>query len=846
MIVKNEAECLERCIESARKAADEIIVVDTGSSDATADIARRLGARVYHHPWNNNFSEARNHSLEPATGDWILYLDADEVLTPDACVRIRRLAESPTAMGYILVQRNYTNDSSVAGWRPCDAECPEARGYSGWFPAPIVRLFRNNRAIRFEGAVHELVDYAISRLGGKVELSDVVIHHYGKVRDLEYVRAKQELYLKLGIEKANSRQHDAKAHYELGVQYLELGLTEDGMASLRRSLELDPNQPKAHCDLGVALERSGRMQDAIAYYVRASEIDPTNSQAMINLGAAYARTGKMDEASALFERALVISPDDPIVLNNVGSKLFLQGRFAEAAAQYRRAVAVNPSYSQAFFNLGTAYEKLGDLPPALSALERAATLNPSHHETHANMAVVLMRLERWQEAEDRCMRALELKPDDFVSHNNLGAICHKLGQVERGTEHVLISNEINPDYEPARQNLAAIEQQRPDMLERVRRRRQAISIRTEERRRVVFYHRGMEFDGDTVSQKPLGGSESALVYVTRELARLGWDVIVFNSCLEPKDCDGVRYRPLSEFPGFAATQRTDVFVSQRYWQPFLTNIRAGATVYWVQDAHDQPFVQGVRGAERRIDRIFSISEWQTRMFESAFGLPRSKFFVTRNGFSPDLFSENGVTRQPCRLAYASTPFRGLDVLLEVFPEIRRAVPDAELHLFTSMAVYGVSKDEDASQYGALYEHAQQPGVQLRGGISQQALARELQACSLMVYPNHFAETSCIAAIEAQAAGLPVVTSALGALPETVAHGETGICIDGDSRSPQYRRTFVEATISLLRNRDALTRMSEAARTRAFARYPWNRIAEEWAAEFDRMLAGKGCRAAAHG
>ena len=91
MIVKNEAQYIERCIKSARRAADEIIVVDTGSSDDTAEIARRLGAKTRQHQWKSDFSEARNYSIEQATGDWILYLDADEVLTPDACSRLWRL-----------------------------------------------------------------------------------------------------------------------------------------------------------------------------------------------------------------------------------------------------------------------------------------------------------------------------------------------------------------------------------------------------------------------------------------------------------------------------------------------------------------------------------------------------------------------------------------------------------------------------------------------------------------------------------------------------------------------------------------------------------------------------------
>jgi glycosyltransferase involved in cell wall biosynthesis len=83
MIVKNEESCLVRCMKSVRDHVDEIIIVDTGSMDNTVEIAESYGARVYHHPWENDFSKHRNQSLSYATGDWIFQLDADEELFPE-------------------------------------------------------------------------------------------------------------------------------------------------------------------------------------------------------------------------------------------------------------------------------------------------------------------------------------------------------------------------------------------------------------------------------------------------------------------------------------------------------------------------------------------------------------------------------------------------------------------------------------------------------------------------------------------------------------------------------------------------------------------------------------------
>ena len=82
MIVKNEENYLPNCLNSIKDIVDEIIVVDTGSTDKTVDIAKSFGAKVYYFPWRNNFSEARNESLKYATKDWILILDADDELSP--------------------------------------------------------------------------------------------------------------------------------------------------------------------------------------------------------------------------------------------------------------------------------------------------------------------------------------------------------------------------------------------------------------------------------------------------------------------------------------------------------------------------------------------------------------------------------------------------------------------------------------------------------------------------------------------------------------------------------------------------------------------------------------------
>src|SRR5262249_45828397 len=123
-----------------------------------------------------------------------------------------------------------------------------------------------------------------------------------------------------------------------------------------------------------------------------------------------------------------------------------------------------------------------------------------------------------------------------------------------------------------------------------------------------------------------------------------------------------------------------------------------------------------------------------------------------------------------------------------------------------------------------------------GSIAQPRLMQHLSRTGLLLYPNTFAETSCIAAIEAQACGAVVITTARAALAETVEHGKTGICLHGEPGSTAYQREFVNTVRRLLENPSRLEELSGAARERAFRLYPWSVVASEWTHIIEQMPA----------
>ena len=181
MIVKDEENWLVRCLMSIMPVMDEIIVVDTGSTDRTRDIAKVFGAKVYDFEWNDDFSEARNFSLSKASGDWILVLDADEVLSPLDYKRLTRIVKSDTdhPAGYSIVTRNYVKPPYITGWTCNDGHYAEEEDVTGWHPSSKVRLFSNDSRIRFQNPVHEFVEDSLMKHGIEIRKCDIPIHHYG-------------------------------------------------------------------------------------------------------------------------------------------------------------------------------------------------------------------------------------------------------------------------------------------------------------------------------------------------------------------------------------------------------------------------------------------------------------------------------------------------------------------------------------------------------------------------------------------------------------------------------------------------------------------------------------------
>lgn len=422
MIVRDEARFLPACLRSVRDAVDEIVVVDTGSTDETPDIARRFGARVHAFPWSDDFSEARNRSLELATGKWILILDGDESIAGRDTRKIVEMARGD-ADGYRFTYRSYSQNTRDIRWVANDGSYAEGVEWDGWIPGRVVRMFRRDERIRFQGAVHETVDSSIIRCGGTIAATDIIIHHYHERKGAERLREKQLQYLRLCEKNVRLLPNNPKTYFDMGLIHrhvlnelerakdlqeqalrinpdyldarMELALLchlqNDSPRATRHLgllLEKNPHYAPAWCLCAIMLEQRGKKERAIECYERALALNSNLVDARINLGTLQAGRGDFRQAREQWTAAHAMNPSNAKALLNLGALELREGRHAEAKAFFERALEASPESAAAWNNLGVVYAGAGQKHRACEAFERALALDPSRNDIRRNLAAL--------------------------------------------------------------------------------------------------------------------------------------------------------------------------------------------------------------------------------------------------------------------------------------------------------------------------------------------------------------------------------------------------------------------------------------------------------------------------
>ncbi|WP_193787683.1 glycosyltransferase [Fortiea contorta] len=376
MIVKNEAATLPQCLTSVKNVVDEMVVLDTGSSDRTPEIATLYGAKVHHFPWCDDFSAARNAALKHVTGDWILVLDADETLAADIVPQMKSTIQSEEYLLINLVRYEVGAEQS---------------------PYSLVsRLFRNHPSIQFSRPYHALVDDSVSGILTQEPhwqigyLQGVAILHKGYQKAAiaqgnKYARAQAAMEGFL-----NTHPDDPYVCSKLGALYVETGKIDQGMELLTKGIaECGENYEilyELHYHLGIAYSRLQNPRQAIYHYQAAIKLPIypiLKLGAYNNLGNLFKAAGDLNGAKIAYETALKIDKSFAAGHYNLGMTFKALGLFTDAIASYQQAIKLKPDYAQAYQNLGVVQLKVGNVQASVTAFKNAIALHEQHHPAEA-------------------------------------------------------------------------------------------------------------------------------------------------------------------------------------------------------------------------------------------------------------------------------------------------------------------------------------------------------------------------------------------------------------------------------------------------------------------------------
>jgi 2-polyprenyl-3-methyl-5-hydroxy-6-metoxy-1,4-benzoquinol methylase/glycosyltransferase involved in cell wall biosynthesis len=358
---------------------------------------------------------------------------------------------------------------------------------------------------------------------------------------------------------------------------------------------------------------------------------------------------------------------------------------------------------------------------------------------------------------------------------------------------------------------------------------------------IAFFVDSVDFTPSVISgQASLGGSESACLGLARALAARGHRVHLFATKLEDGcagyDHAGVRWHHAETLLDVSRVIEWDVFCSLRMPAPFHASIRARLRLLWNQDLlTTEAAKNAIMGVAWAIDRFVYVSEFHRVQWQDWLPEIAPHGWATKNGFDPALVPNlKDVHKHPHRIIHISRPERGLAPLLAMWPALKAQYPQAELKLCRYNSMY------DATGWGKVCSmfdkevervNAEVGGIEYLGELGKPALYQAIAESAVMWYPGvvDFAETSCIAAIEAQANGTPFVGSYKGALPETVPYG---FLIDGDATSEAYQQLSIDAVIDQLKgcaSNSFAYRSTVAKGLEHVKDYTYDAIAAEWEA-----------------
>ncbi len=781
IIAKDSARTIAACLNSLVPHVKQVVVcVDERTTDDTAKLAFAHGAKVVTGLKVSDWHECPQHGRVLAQDFARARQESFGHLRRDVDWHGWVDADDVVQHGDRLAEYLATLPAEVDGvWLPyVYARTPNGKTTTLF---DRERLIRTSRAWEWEHRVHEV----LRPVEGTVEVlnwartEDVVIVHQDQGHDTAGSARRNILLLEIALEE---KPGDPWALFYLGNQYFALG------------------------QWGPAVE----CYEASTQHTNVYQL----WQTLVYLSMAYEKLGAIDEAKGAALRCLDVRPEHPEPYYRMAALCMLTGEADKCEFWTRLGDRMRPPPPFAFRNpldgpfnarltLGQAYINAGHVSQAKRQFEQAYSIVP---EKNAGEAIAYCRsLEDSGARANALVKVLEGRPD---------------------AEVVELWQRLDPPTE-VRQFGRVRDVVMPAML------RGRVSTQP----RIVFWcGRSLEpWAPPSVNTTGIGGSETAVIQIAQRFAQDGWRVDVYN---DPDRMEG-EYEGVGYWDCRRAglDERTEVFVSWR--NPRVLGalpIQSVVSLLWCHDLHSGP-----TAAEHlaRFGRVLGVSDWHAHYLASCYDLSPERVDYVPNGVELSRFAGD-VSKVPWRCVYASSPDRGLDRLLAIWPAIVEAEPQAELHIAYGWETIDRSIQAGAADLIPLKARIeallkQTPRVVWRGRLPQGELAKLYQESYAWTYPTSFTEVSCISAMEAMAGGCVPVTSAVGALPETI--GDAGALVTGNTYTPAWQEWFGAVVRGILTDRG--TRLDYAARGRERARgLTWDAAYEKWKEVVGGVLVGE--------
>ncbi len=463
MIVKDEEYFLPMCLDSVKDYVDEIIIVDTGSTDNTVEIAKRYNAKIYHHPWENSFSKARNHSLKYATCDWILILDADEEIDKENAHRLKEVIKDPIGsettqradLILIPVYSKFNNGKNVS-------------------IANSERLFRNHLGICYEGIVHNTLKYAVP-----TKKENIKLYHHGYNQDNEQMERKFARTSELLKEQINRDQEDPAPHHYLAVSYLDRNMNDDCIGEALEAIRLFELQNSnsqlrllAYYTASVAYYRKNELTNAEKYAIKSLSFYSEYIDACCLLSSIYflqKEYSKCVEATVKYLDLLQSIESDPNSVLSIPYNTLQHARLAysrmaiiffEHEQEQEGSQALRDSINSAdrkwepYLDIARHFAEQGNLKLAKGFLSNGIKENPDNKYLLYYAAELYTKSDALDNALNCFKTIINFHPDEIPAQYNLGLLLLNKNQYDEAIKAFKSVTDREPEHFNALFNMA--------------------------------------------------------------------------------------------------------------------------------------------------------------------------------------------------------------------------------------------------------------------------------------------------------------------------------------------------------------------------------------------------------